>query len=78
MILNVYNEPQATGVCLKLRTLHERIEVVAVHPTTGLVINTLLRFNQDGTISMANSIDKQFGFQLTDIHNQVMINKQGY
>lgn len=65
MILEVHDKTKGTPkppVYLALKQDGSGIRVIVVNEQ-GHDINTLLRFNGDGTVSMAASISGQFGFK---------------
>ena len=65
MVIQVYDERverQQQPVILKLRNHGSGVEVVVVDDNGG-VLNTLLRFNGEGTITMAGSVNTAYGFK---------------
>ena len=65
MKLQVFNEKgkdRKLPVTLKLREMTGGVEVVVVDEN-GSVLNTLLRFNTDGTITLAASVNRDYGFK---------------
>jgi len=64
MKLQVYNEKrnQEMPITLRLREMSGGAEVIVVDDK-GQLLNTLLRFNTDGTITLAGSVNRAYGFK---------------
>ena len=63
MKLQVFNEERKElQVTLKLREMSGGVEVIVVDDN-GSLLNTLLRFNTDGTITLAGSVSTDYGFK---------------
>ena len=64
MKLQVYNQETVHNlpVTLNLREMSGGVEAVVVDDKGG-VLNTLLRFNTDGTITLAGSVNTSYGFK---------------
>jgi len=64
MKLQVFNKgrKQEEPVTLSLREMSGGVEINVVDDRGG-VLNTLLRFNTDGTITLAGSVNTEYGFK---------------
>ena len=66
MNLQVFNEEgKDLPVTLKLREMLAGVDVVVVNDE-GSILNTLLRFNTDGTITLAAFVSTKYGFKQRD------------
>ena len=78
MKLQVFNEKTRfeLPVTLKLREMSGGVEVVVVDENSS-VLNTLLRFNTDGTITLAGSVKTDYGFKQRD-DGSIIVNGSNY